>query len=90
VLAVARARELRRLLCEGRGSVGPPGASGEQHHDSDFDNFVQDTAARFTCSTETAADFAFHCQSRGTDLDVDLAIRLYEAAVQTAAPFPRQ
>jgi hypothetical protein len=47
---------------------------GEQHQDSDFDDFVQDTAARFTCSTETAADFAFHCQSRGTDLDVDLAL----------------
>jgi hypothetical protein len=45
-----------------------------QQQDSEFDDFVQDTAARFTCSTETAADFAFHCQSRGTDLDVDLEL----------------
>jgi hypothetical protein len=46
----------------------------EQHRDTDFDDFVQDTAARFTCSTETAADFAFHCQGRANDLDVDLAL----------------
>jgi hypothetical protein len=45
-----------------------------EHQDRDFDDFVQDTAAHFTCSTETAADFAFHCQDRATDLDVDLAL----------------
>lgn len=40
--------------------------------DSDFDNLVQDTAARFSCSTEIANDFADQCQSRAEDLEFDI------------------
>jgi hypothetical protein len=36
------------------------------------DDVVQDTAARFTCSTKTAADFAAQCLSRREDLDCDI------------------
>jgi hypothetical protein len=44
----------------------------DQDRDQGFENFVQDTTARFTCSTETAGDFASHCHERAGDLVVDL------------------
>jgi hypothetical protein len=40
--------------------------------DQGFENFIQDTAARFTCATETAGDFGFHCHQRADELVVDV------------------
>ncbi len=33
---------------------------------------VEDTAATFTCTTNTARDLAYQCESRADDLDTDL------------------
>lgn len=38
-----------------------------------FGDVVADTAARFTCSVETAQDFAYQCDERCEGLDCDLA-----------------
>jgi hypothetical protein len=45
-----------------------------QQEDQAFDDLVQDTVGRFTCSTEIAGDFAYRCHDRAADLDLDLTL----------------
>ena len=45
-----------------------------QRQDQVLEDFVEDTVGRFTCSTETAGDFAFHCHERAEELDAHLVL----------------
>lgn len=45
-----------------------------QRQTAALDDFVEDTVGRFTCSTEIAGDFAFHCHDRADELDDDLVL----------------
>jgi DNA repair ATPase RecN len=49
-------------------------------------NVIQDTAARFTCSTEVASDFADQCASALEDLDCDLAFNRVAHEIWAARP----
>jgi hypothetical protein len=65
---MSRGRKLTKAEKRGRRET----RDRKQQQEQKMDDVVQDTAARFTCSTETADDFAFHCHDRAADLDLDL------------------
>lgn len=51
---------------------------------------VEDTAARFTCSNQLAADFAQQCENRIEELDYDLALSELAASLWAASPHATQ
>jgi hypothetical protein len=57
-----------------------------QKRDSQAENIVFDTAAVFTCATETAQDFVHQCESRIEDVEIDLTFTDLAKEIWAAHP----